>query len=145
MDDSVTYTSTLDMRRTTVAFLAGLLEAERARRGMRTDTRALTRFHQAVLIVRWFLDAARVSRLATDHRIRVSTAYRYLHEGINALAAQAPDLHTALDHAKQVGISHPSPGGVAIPPTAARLPARPKASTCGGPANTASMVGISMP
>ena len=97
MDDSVTYTSALDMQRTTVAFLAGLLQAERARRGTRTDTRALTCFHQAVLIVRWFLDAARVARLAADHGIGRSTAYRYLHEGINTLAAQAPDLHATLD------------------------------------------------
>jgi hypothetical protein len=115
VDDSVTYTSALDMQRTTVAFLAGLLEAERARRGTRTDTRALTCFHQAILVVRWFLDAARVTRLATDHRIGLSTAYRYLHEGIDALAAQAPDLHTALEHAKHASISHLSLDGVVIP------------------------------
>lgn len=89
MDVSVTYTATLDMRRATVAYLAGLLEAERERFGTRTDTRALTCFARAVLIVRWFLDATRVARLAADYEIGTSTAYRYLHEGINALAAQA--------------------------------------------------------
>jgi hypothetical protein len=115
MDDSVTYTGVLDMQRATVAFVAGLLEAERARRGTRTGTRALTCFVQAVMIVRWFLDAARVTRLAADHEIGLSTAYRYLHEGIDALAACAPDLHTALDHAKQTGISHLSLDGVVIP------------------------------
>jgi hypothetical protein len=89
VDDSVTYTATLDVRRATVAYLAGLLEAERERRGTRTDTRALTCFAQAVFIVRRFLDATRVARLAADYEIGASTAYRYLHEGINAPAATA--------------------------------------------------------
>lgn len=115
VDDCVTYTCALDMQRATVAFLAGLLETERTRRGTRIGTRALTCFTQAVLVARWFLDATRVARLAIDHEIGRSTAYRYLHEGISALAAQAPDLHTALEHAKRLGISHLSLDGVLIP------------------------------
>lgn len=122
MDDSVTYTGTLGMQRATVAFLAGLLETERVRRGTRADTRALPCFTQAVLTVRWFLDAARVARLAADHAIGLSTAYRYLHEGIHALAAQAPDLHTALEHAKHTGTSHLSLDGVVIPTGRCKTP-----------------------
>lgn len=122
MSDSVTYAGTLDMQRATVAFLAGLLEAERARRATRTGTRALSPFTQAVLVVRWFLDATRVARLAADHDIGVSTAYRYLHEGIDALAAQAPDLRTALDHAQQAGTSHLSLDGVVIPTDRCKAP-----------------------
>jgi DDE superfamily endonuclease len=122
VDDCVTYTCTLDMRRATVAFLAGLLETERTRRGTRAGTRALTCFGQAVLVVRWFLDATRLSRLAADHGIGSSTAYRYLHEGIDALAARAPDLHTALEHAKAGQISHLSLDGVLIPTDRCKTP-----------------------
>jgi hypothetical protein len=122
VDDCVTYTCTLDMRRATVAFLAGLLEAERIRRGTRADTRALTCFAQAVLVVRWFLDSVRLARLATDHEIGRSTAYRYLHEGIDALAAQAPDLHAALTYAQQAGIRHLNLDGVVIPTDRCKAP-----------------------
>jgi hypothetical protein len=43
-----------------------------------------------VLIIRWFLDATRVAQLARDNHIARSTAYDYLHEGIDVLAVQAP-------------------------------------------------------
>jgi hypothetical protein len=49
----------------------------------------LTRFKQAVLIIRWFLDGTRMTQLAVDTAIGAATSYDYLHEGINALAAQA--------------------------------------------------------
>src|SRR5215470_12755104 len=66
---SVTYTAVLPVRDETVDFLAGLLAAERARRGTRTDTRALSCHDQAVLVLRWFLDGTRMSQLARDNRI----------------------------------------------------------------------------
>ena len=43
-----------------------------------------------MLVLRWFLDATRVAQLARDNQISSSTAYRYLHEGIDVLAAAAP-------------------------------------------------------
>ncbi len=49
-------------------------------------------YRQAVLVLRRFLDATRLAQLAADNRIGVSTAYRYLHEGIDVLAAAAPGL-----------------------------------------------------
>jgi hypothetical protein len=45
-----------------------------------------------VLVLRWFCDGTRLAQLATDHRIVRSTAYQYLHEGIDVLAAAAPGL-----------------------------------------------------
>ena len=38
--------------------------------------------------------------LAADTKISIATGYRYLHEGIDALAAQAPDLHQVLERAR---------------------------------------------
>src|SRR2546423_9911786 len=92
---SVTYTATLTVREETVLFVSCLPHAERLRRGTRAGTRALGCFKQAVLILRWFLDGTRVAQLATDNTISRSTAYDYLHEGIDALAARAPGLHGA--------------------------------------------------
>jgi hypothetical protein len=98
----------------TVLFLSGLLHAERLRRGTRTGRRALGCFKQAVVILRWFLDGTRIAQLATDNAIGSSTAYRYLHEGIDALASRQPDLHSALLAAKMAGHSHVNLDGTLI-------------------------------
>ena len=58
-----------------------------------------------MLVLRWFLDGTRLAQLAADHRIGSSTAYRYLHEGIDVLAAAAPGLCGALLAARAAG--HP--------------------------------------
>jgi hypothetical protein len=103
---SVTNTATLSVREETVLFVSGLLHAERQRRGTRAGTRALGCFKQAVLIIRWFLDGTRLAQLARDNAVGKSTAYNYLQEGIDVLAALAPGLHGALLAAKAAGYSH---------------------------------------
>jgi hypothetical protein len=113
-DDLVTFTCTLQARRETVYFVAGLLHRQRSERRTRRGTRALGPFRQAVLVLRWFLDATRVRQLAEDNRIAVSTAYDYLHEGIDVLAAVAPDVHEALCAAKAEGVTHLNLDGTLI-------------------------------
>jgi hypothetical protein len=111
---SVTYSATLEVRRETVLFLSGLLHAERRRRGTRRGRRALGCFAQAVLILRWFCDGTRIRQLATDHGIGRKTAYRYLHEGIDVLTTQAPDLRQALNAATNAGLTHVNLDGIVI-------------------------------
>jgi hypothetical protein len=89
--DPVTYTAVLSVSEHSVLFVSRLA-AGRRRRGTRTGRRALGCYQQAVLILRWFLDRTRLAQLASDNGISASTAYRYLHEGIDVLAAQAPGL-----------------------------------------------------
>ncbi|MDA0635148.1 IS5/IS1182 family transposase, partial [Nonomuraea sp. MCN248] len=108
MSTSVTYPATLDVRRETVLFLSALLHAERRRRGTRRGRRALGCFAQAVLILRWFTDGTRIRQLATDNNIGSKTAYRYLHEGIDVLAAHAPDLN------QNAGLTHVNLDGIVI-------------------------------
>jgi hypothetical protein len=103
---SITYTATLPVRDKTVFYLSGLLHAERLRRGTRQGRRALTCFRQAVLVLRWLLDGARMSQLARDNTISLSTGYDNLHEAIAVLAAQAPRLHGALLAAKAAGYDY---------------------------------------
>jgi DDE superfamily endonuclease len=111
---SVAYTAVLDANRQTVQFVSDLLAAERARRGTRAGTRALGCFAQAVLVLRWFCDGTRLAQLARDNTIGVSTAYRYLHEGIEVLADRKPSLHSALLAAKMAGHTHINIDGTLI-------------------------------
>jgi DDE superfamily endonuclease len=103
---SVAYTAVLEISEDAVLFLSGLLHAERVRRGTRAGRRALGTYKQAVLVLRWFLDDTRMSALARDNSIAVSTAYDYRDEGVAVLAARKPSLHGALLAAKAAGYSH---------------------------------------
>jgi hypothetical protein len=93
---SVTYSSVLQVRPSTVMLLARLLLQRRESIGTRTGRRALPPRSHAVLVLRWFLDGTRITQLAADSAIGVSTCYRYLHEAIAVLACRTPDIHEAL-------------------------------------------------
>jgi hypothetical protein len=114
VSDPVSYTAVLPVRESTVLFVSGLLAAERRRRGTRGRRRALGCYRQAVLVLRWFLDGTRLAQLAADHSIGSSTAYRYLHEGIDVLAAAAPGLRGALLAARAAGHPHVTVDGTLI-------------------------------
>ncbi len=69
----------------TVQIVSGLLAAERRRRGPEVDAGRWAATGRRC----WFLDGTQLAQLACDHRIGRSTAYRYLHEGIDALGGLA--------------------------------------------------------
>jgi hypothetical protein len=85
----IAYRATLDVPRELAWCAAGLLLAERRRRGTPRGSRALSCFWQAVLGLRWFRDRTAAYSLARDHGISRATAYRYLDEVITVLAQQA--------------------------------------------------------
>lgn len=124
MPDPVSYTAVLPIGESTVSYVSDVLAAERRRRGTRRGRRALGCRAQAVLVLRWFLDATRVAALAVDNQISSSTTYRYLHEAIDVLAAAAPGLHGAVLAARAAGHTHVSLDGTLI---------RTDRSTAGGP------------
>jgi hypothetical protein len=103
---SVTYTAVLDVSEDSVLYLSGLLHAERVRLGTRKGTRVLSTYRQAVLALRWLFDDTRMSQLARDNDISVSTVYDYRDEAITVLADRKPSLHGALLAAKAAGHSH---------------------------------------
>ena len=119
---SVTYTATLPVRDHTVLFLSGLLYAERQRLGTRAGRRSLGCFRQAILVLRWLLDGTRVTQLAGDNAISLSTGYAYLHEGLAVLAAQAPGLPSVLLAAKMAGYAHLTIDGTLIETDRCRTP-----------------------
>ena len=102
----VTYVATLDVPRHTVEFLARLLAAHRRRLRTPRGSRALGPFRQAVLVLRWFRERGCVHCLARDAGVSQATGYRYLHEGIDVLAEQAPDLHEVLNRCRRDGMTH---------------------------------------
>jgi hypothetical protein len=103
---SVTYTAVLDVSEDSVEFVSDLLARERVRRGTRDGTRALGVRDQALLVLRWFFDDTRMTQLARDNAISVSTAYAYRDEAITVLASRKPSLHGALLAAKAAGHTH---------------------------------------
>ena len=100
------YSVMLDVPRELIAYVAQLLRAERAVRGTRRGTRALTCWKQAIFVIVWFRDSPNITRLGHGFGIAQATAYRYLSEGITVPAAQAPDLHQALERAREAGPAH---------------------------------------
>jgi hypothetical protein len=99
----ITYRATLDVPMELLRFVTRLLITERRLRGTPAGSRALTCREQAILVLRRFRDRTRVEQLGSDHGISRATAYRYVAEGTEALAAQAPDLHEALERARREG------------------------------------------
>src|SRR3954449_2138096 len=122
MSDPVTYTAVLPVSEETVLFVSRLLAAERRRRGTRGRRRAFGSDRQGVLVLRWFLDGTRLVQLATDNRIGSSTAYRYLHEGIDVLAAAARGLPGAVLAARAAGHSHVTVDGTLVRTDRCRVP-----------------------
>jgi hypothetical protein len=114
VSDPVTYTAVLPVDENTVQFVSALLVAARRRRRTRPKRRALGCYRQAVLLLRWFVDGTRLAQLAADNDIGRSTAYRYLHEGIDALAAAAPGLRGALLAARAAGHAHVTVDGTLV-------------------------------
>ena len=118
-------TATLPISRATVEHVAALLGAHRRQIGTRPGRRALGAFDQAVAYLRWMLDATKVARLAIDNAIGHSTAHRYLHEATDVVTAQAPDLRTALEEAREAGYRHVAIDGTLI---ATDLPPAPEST-----------------
>ncbi len=89
----------------------------RARRlpGMRPWQRAATVHAQVLLVLRWLRHRADLHNLARDAQVSDATAYRYLHEGLEAIAAHAPELHDVLNAAREAGSAYLCLDGTLIP------------------------------
>lgn len=109
-----TYSAICDVPEETVLYVTALLRGHRREIGTRKGRRAGSERTQAKLVLRWFRDDAAIRILAAEAGLPVSTSYRYLHEAIDVIAAQAPDLHDVLERAKREGWSHLTLDGTLI-------------------------------
>jgi hypothetical protein len=110
----ITYSATLDVPAETATLVTDLLIAERRRRGTGIGARAASARTQALLVLRWFREDTGMPTLARDAGVSPATGYRYLHEGIDVLAAQAPDLHQVLERGTAAGWTHVTLDGTPI-------------------------------
>jgi len=93
----ISYRATLDVPAATAAQVSRWLAAHRRANDRAPWQRAATPLVQAVMVLRWFKDGTEIPILARDGGVSLATAYRYIHEGIDVIAAHAPDLHRVLD------------------------------------------------
>src|SRR5512142_660991 len=89
----------LDVPRELIWFVSGLLAARRREIGTRKGTRRLGCYKQALFALAWFRDKGDIPRLGRGFGLSQSTAYRYLDEVIEVLAARAPGLAGQLERA----------------------------------------------
>ncbi|MBO0885573.1 MAG: transposase family protein [Mycobacterium sp.] len=109
-----TYSAICDVPEETLRHVTALLCRHRRALGTRKGRRAGSERMQAKMVLRWFRDDAPIRLLAAEAGLAISTAYRYLHEAIDVLAEQAPDLHDVLERAKHEGWSHLTLDGTLI-------------------------------
>jgi hypothetical protein len=95
------------------------LAAHRREIGPWEGTRRLVCCYQALFVLAWFRDKRDIRRLGAGFGLGRCVAYRYLSEGIDVLAAQAPDLREALVHAVEDGLSYLTWTGRSSSPTGA--------------------------
>lgn len=99
----ITYRASLDVPIDTLHAVTRWLREHRRTHDARPWQRAATVYVQAVMVLRWFKDSTDIRLLARDAGISIATAYRYLHEGIDVIAAHAPDLADVLAQALREG------------------------------------------
>src|SRR5207245_7708707 len=99
----IAYRAMLDVPRELAAYVSRLLAAERRVRGTRRGSRALTCWREALFVLAWFRKREDLTVLGAGFCISRSTAYRYHAEGLDVLAAQAPELTGALHRVQADG------------------------------------------
>jgi hypothetical protein len=105
----------LDVSAPVLKAVTGWIARHRRRPGTRPGQRAATVHTQVVLVLRWLRHRLDLRTLALQARVSIATAYRYLHEGVDVIAGQAPDLGQVLPDAHRAGVVFLCLDGTLIP------------------------------
>jgi hypothetical protein len=111
----VSHRASLDVSAPVLKAVTGWLARHRRRPGTRPDQRAATVHTQVVLVLRWLRHRLDLRMLARDAGVSIATAYRYLHEGLDVIAAHAPDLQDVLGRAHEAGLVFLCLDGTLVP------------------------------
>src|SRR3982751_3269012 len=114
-EPSVSDRARLDVSAPVLKAVTGWLARHRRRPGTRPGQRAGTVHSQVVLVLRWLRHRLDLRTLALQARVSISTAYRYLHEGLEVIAAHAPDLGQLLADARAAGVVFVCLDGTLVP------------------------------
>lgn len=107
------YCSALPLSRRTFHFVAGLIR--RHRRAIGSAWRKLDPGQQALLVLGHLRKAETYADLGAGFDISTTTAWRYVGETVELLAARAPKLRSALKQAKTDGHAYLIRDGTLIP------------------------------
>lgn len=121
----------LDVSAPVLKAVTGWIARHRRRPGTRPAQRAATVHTQVTLVLRWLRHRLDLRVLALQAKVSIATAYRYLHEGLDVLAAHAPTLHDVLAAARAAGTPYLCLDGTLVPTN--RVAER--AEVDGGPAH----------
>ena len=99
----IAYRAMVDVPKELVTYVARLLAAHRRAIGTPRGSRKLTCARQALMVLVWFRKNEDIGLLAAGFGVSRATGYRYIAEGRQVLAAQAPDLHETLQHVAESG------------------------------------------
>ena len=102
----VSYRVMLDVPRDLIWFVSGLLPGRRRQIGTRRGTRRLGCCLEALFALGRVRDKGDIPRLGRGFGLPQSTAYRYLDEVIEVLAARAPGLQEQLERALAVEVPY---------------------------------------
>jgi hypothetical protein len=111
----VSHRASLDVSAPVLKAVTGWIARYRRRPGTRPAQRVGTVHAQVVLALRWLRHRLDVRTLAADAGVSIATAYRYLHEALDVIAAHAPALGAVLTHARAAGLPFLCLDGTLIP------------------------------
>ena len=131
----MSHRASLDVSLPVLRAVTGWVARHRRRPGTRPAQRAGTVHSQVILVLRWLRHRLDLRLLARDAGVSIATAYRYLHEGLDVIAAHAPALADVLNRAHAAGLAFLCLDGTLVP-TDRVAPAPRPATTCGTRAST---------
>jgi DDE superfamily endonuclease len=111
----VSHRASLDVSAPVLKSVTGWIARHRRRPRARPAQRAGTVHTQVVLVLRWLRHRLDLRTLAGEAGLSIATAYRYLHEALDVIAAHAPELDDVLDRAHAAGLPFVCLDGTLIP------------------------------
>jgi DDE superfamily endonuclease len=111
----VSHRASLDVSALVLKAVTGWIARHRRRPGARPAQRAGTVHTQVVLVLRWLRHRLDLRTLAGEVGLSIATAYRYLHEALDVIAAHAPNLEAVLAGAHAAGLPFLCLDGTLIP------------------------------
>ena len=107
------YRAALPLSRKTLSYVAGIIR--RHRQSIGSCWRKLNHGQQALLVLAYLRKGETFAELAAGFAVGVATAWRYVTETVELLAARAPKLRAAVREAKKKGHAYVVVDGTLIP------------------------------
>jgi hypothetical protein len=107
------YRAALPLSRKTLSYVAGIIR--RHRKSIGSCWRKLNPGQQALLVLAYLRKGETFAELAAGFAVGVTTAWRYVNETVELLAARAPKLRTAVRDAVRAGYAYAVLDGTLIP------------------------------